>query len=67
MNTETRVTAVRGEGVEGWVIRVKGLSKEKKKDSWLMDTDNNVVITREKGDGGMYLSIKGDKWWWKET
>ena len=33
MDTESRLTAVRGEGVEGWVRRVKGLSKER-----LMDT-----------------------------
>ena len=31
----------------GWVKKVKGLSKKKKKP--LIDTDNSVVITRGKG------------------
>ena len=36
MDTENRLTAVRGEGVAGWVRRVKGLRKikTKKKDLW---------------------------------
>ena len=39
MDTENRLTAVRGEGVRGWVRRVKWLDKEKKKkDSWTQTT-----------------------------
>lgn len=36
----------RGEGVRGWVRRVKRLSKGKKR---LMDTDNSMVLDRGKG------------------
>ena len=38
MDTENRLTAVRGEGFRGWVSRVKGLNKGKKKDSWTQTT-----------------------------
>ena len=50
MDSENRLTAVRGEEIGGWVRKVKGLSKEKKER--LMDTDNSLVITRGKGDYG---------------
>ena len=33
MDTENRLTADRGEGVGGWVRRVKGLSKEIKRNT----------------------------------
>ena len=33
LGTQNRLTAARGEGIGGWVRRVKGLNKEKKTDS----------------------------------
>ena len=49
LQIENGQTAVRGEGVGGWVERVKGLSQKKKA---LIDTDNSAVITGGKGGGG---------------
>ena len=49
MDTENRLTTVRGEEAGGWGRRVKGLSKEK--EERLRDTDNNTVINRGKGSG----------------
>ena len=46
MDTENRLTAVRGEGAGGWVRKVKGLHKEKER---LMDADNSTVISGGKG------------------
>ena len=56
MDTENRLTAVRGEGLRGWVRRVKGLDNEKKR---LMDTDNCMVNTSGKGGGGGSKRVKG--------
>ena len=41
---------------EGWVKKVKGLSK-KQTDKQLTDTDNSMVITRRKG--GRQKRVKG--------
>ena len=47
---DRELTAVGGEGDwGGWVEKVTGLSKEKKN---LIETDNSMVITRRKGQGG---------------
>ena len=42
-------TVVRGEGLQEWVKKVKGLSKKTKPKQNLIDTDNSIVITRGKG------------------
>lgn len=34
MDTENRLAAIREDGIDHWVRRVKGLIKEKDKDSW---------------------------------
>ena len=43
IDIENRLTAVRGEGVGGWVKKVKGLSKEKN-----LYKDSSMVIKRGK-------------------
>ena len=45
IDTGNTLTVVRGRGLEDWIERVKGLSKEKNSDK-----DNIMVITRGKGD-----------------
>ena len=51
MDTENRLTAVRGESngeiLGGWVRREKGFIQKKP----LIDSDNSVVVTRGKGVG----------------
>ena len=49
-DSENRLTAVRGEGVESLDEKVKGLSKKQK--TTLIDTDNIMVVTRRKGSLG---------------
>ena len=46
MDTENRLTAVRGEGLGGWVRRLKRLSK--KKGGGLMGTDKSMVVAKGK-------------------
>ena len=65
-DSENRLTAVRGEGVESLDEKVKGLSKKQK--TTLIDTDNIMVVTRRKGSLGEVEEGKWEiKWWWKET
>ena len=60
IDTENRLTAVRGEGeLKGWVKTVKGLSK-KKNPQKLIDTDNSMVITTGKGRLGRWKRVKGE-------
>ena len=47
IETESRLTAIRGEEVGGWVIKGKGLSKGEK----LIDKDKSRVIARGKRGG----------------
>ena len=56
MDTEDRLTTVRGEGVGGWVRRVKELRKEKQER--LMDTRQSSDCQRE-GRGGEAEEGKG--------
>ena len=58
MDTENRLTAVRGKGVVSWARRVKGLSNENT--GRLMDTDHSVVTGKERvsGEG----EVEDGKW-----
>ena len=47
MDTENRLTVVKGVGVRGWVRTVMGLSTGEKK---LMDTNDSMVNVRGKGE-----------------
>ena len=51
-----RLTAVREEGLGGWMRRVRGLGKENN-----THTDNAMVTARGKGVGGRRW-LRGDRW-----
>ena len=56
-------TVVRGEGLQEWVKKVKGLSKKTKPKQNLIDSDNRMVITRGKGVvREVEQGKRGDKW-----
>ena len=60
MDTENRLTAVRGDGLGGLGEKSEGIKQRKKER--LKDTDNSLVIARGKGVWGREEGVKEGKW-----
>ena len=60
MDTENRLTEVRGDGFGGLGEKSEGIKQRKKER--LKDTDNSLVIARGKGVWGREKGVKGGKW-----